>query len=148
MLKMRLIKATASICRRIARLLSFAISLYGLVSFAWIDCRQDTFAMILFWILPVLSFPVTLLSFRSLRWSIALHWILALGYLAVYSFLDWRTCAELGYCQGLLPVVLITLFAWPLQVMTAIAVLNSIFALLVRNPDLAPDEPRAMGATR
>jgi hypothetical protein len=78
---MRVLSLATSICRRVARLLSLAISVYGLLSFAWADFRQDTVVMSLFHILPVLSFPVTLLSFRWLRWAVALHWILALGYL-------------------------------------------------------------------
>ena len=72
------------------------------------DFRQDTLVMVLYCILPVLSFPVTLISVRSLRWSVALHWILAPAYLAVYSLLNWRTCAELGYCESVLATVLVT----------------------------------------
>lgn len=131
---MRVRSLAALICQRIARLLSFAVSVLGLLSLAWTDLRPDTVVVDLFFILPVLSFPVTLLSFRWLRWSAALQWVLALGYLATYSLLDWRTCAELGYCEGVLPVVLTTLTSWQVQILFAVAIVNLPLLWLNRKP--------------
>src|SRR5271157_4298257 len=102
---MRIRLVASGICRAAAGILSFAVSGYGLYSFASADLRRDTGVMILFCLLPALSFPVFLLSFRWFRWSAALHWLTAAGYLAIYSMLDWRTCAELGYCTGVLQTV-------------------------------------------
>jgi hypothetical protein len=80
---------------------------------------------------PLLSFPVFLLSFKSLRWSVAAHWILAGGYLAVYSVLDWRTCSDAGYCRGVMQTVLQTLIARPVEAVFAVAAFNSA-ALIIR----------------
>lgn len=133
------------ICRRIVRLLSFAVSLLGLLSLALADFRQDALLIGLFFVLPVLSFPITLLSFRWLRWSVALQWALALGYLAVYSRLDWRTCSAAGYCQGAMATVLVTLTAWPVQVLFLVAVLNlALLWLSAKTP--AEDRVRAREA--
>jgi|SRR5271166_5553276 len=128
---MRIRSVILLICRLIAGAGSLLVSAYGVRSFLAADLRQDTVWMSLFCILPALSFPVFLLSFRSLRWSVALYWMLAVGYLAVYSLLDWRTCAELGYCQGVLHTVLVTLNARPVQAAFGVAVF-SLAALLLR----------------
>jgi hypothetical protein len=127
---MRVLAWATLICRRIARLISLAVSLLGLLSLVLADLRQDALLMGLFFILPVLSFPITLLSFRWLRLSVALQWVLAFGYLAVYSRLDWRTCSGAGYCQGAMATVLVTLTAWPVQVLFAVAVFNLAFLCL------------------
>ncbi len=92
-------------------------------------------------ILPILSFPVTLVSFRSLRWSVALHWALAVGYLGVYSILDWRTCSELGYCQGVLATVLETSTVLRVRAVFAVAVLN--LALLILKAKRPPGQYEA-----
>jgi len=121
--------------------------LLGLLSLALADFRQDALLIGLFFFLPILSFPITLLSFRWLRWSVALQWALALGYLAVYSRLDWRTCAEAGYCQGAIAIVLVTLTAWPVQVLFVVAVFNLAFLWLSRKARAAEDEVRLHQAT-
>jgi len=116
--------------------------LLGLLSLALADFRQDALLMGLFFVLPVLSFPITLLSSRWLRWSVALQWVLALGYLAVYSRLDWRTCADAGYCQGVMAIILVTMTAWPVQVLFLVAVLNlALLWLNAKTP--AEDSVRA-----
>jgi hypothetical protein len=110
--------------RTAAGILSLGVSAYGVHSFGWVDMRQDTLITGLFCILPVLSFPVFLLAFRWPFWSAAIHWLLAAGYLVIYSMLDWRTCAELGYCNGVSATVLQTLTARPVEACFAVAVLN------------------------
>jgi hypothetical protein len=104
--------------------------------------------MFLFCVLPALSFPVFLLSFKSLRWSVAMHWILAAGYLAVYSILDWRTCSELGYCQGVMRTVLQTLTARPVEGVFAVAVFNLAALFLQVKRKSAQDEGRAVHPAR
>jgi hypothetical protein len=129
---MKIRKVTSSVCRSVAGLLSFFVTAYGALSFEFANFRQDTLAMSLFCALPFLSFPAFLLSFKSLRWSVRMHWILAAGYLAVYSVLDWRTCSERGYCHGVIQTALQTLTAGIMQAVFAVAVFN-LAALLTRN---------------
>jgi hypothetical protein len=114
----------ASLCRWIVAIGSLLVTAYGVYSFDGADFGRDMLAMSLFCVLPFLSFPVFLLSFRSLRWSVVIHWILAAGYLAVYSVLDWRTCSEMGYCHGVMQTVLQTLTAQPVEAVFAVAVFN------------------------
>jgi len=128
--EMKVRSLTAFMFRALTGFLSLAVSAYGVRSFGWVDLRQDTAVTILFCLLPALSFPVFLLHFRWFRWSVSLHWILAAGYLTVYSLLDWRTCSELGYCQGVLPTVLEMLTARPVQAAFAVAVFNLAALLL------------------
>lgn len=118
-----------SIVQRFARLLSFAVSVYGLLAFWSADFRSDTVVMGLYCILPVLSFPVSILSYRSLRWAVVLHCFLAFGYLAVYSMLEWRTCAELGYCQGVPATVLATTASWRVRGLFLVALINGALLL-------------------
>ena len=115
---------TAFICRWAVAPGSLLVSAYGVYLFEGADFRRDTLEMGLYCGLPILSFPAFLLSFWSLRWSVAMHWLLAAGYLAVYSALDWRTCAEMGYCHGVLQTVLQTLTTRPVGGVFAVAVLN------------------------
>lgn len=144
---MRVLAGATVTCRRIARLLSFAVTLLGLLSLAVADFRQDALLMGLFFFLPVLSFPITLLSFRRLGWSVALQWMLALGYLAVYSRLDWRTCSDAGYCRGAMATVLVTLTAWPVRVLFAVAVFNLALLWLSKMARPAEDRVRAHQGT-
>ena len=118
---MRVFPLMRSICQRIARLVSFGVTLLALLSLVFTGFREDTLLMGLFYVLPILSFPVTLLSFRWLRLCAALQWALALGYLADYSVLEWRTCSELGYCRGMTNTVLQTLTAWRVEALFVVA---------------------------
>jgi hypothetical protein len=97
----------------------------------------------LYCILPVLSFPVTLVSFRSLRLSVALHWLLVFGYVAVYSMLAWRTCAELGYCEGVLSTLFATTSTWRVRGLFLVAILNLALPILKEN--LRCEQAKATG---
>jgi hypothetical protein len=130
--RMTLRAVLSGLCRAIAGIGSLLVSAYGAYMFNAADFRQDAVVMGLFCILPALFFPVFLVSFRSLRWSVALHWILAVGYLVDYSMLDWRTCSELGYCSGALGTVLVTLTARPVQGAFAVAA-SGLAGLLLRD---------------
>ena len=140
---MQTLSLLTSICRRTARLLSFAVSIYGLLPFTSADFRNDTLLMGLYCILPVLSFPVTLVSFRSLRLSVALHWLLVFGYVAVYSMLAWRTCAELGYCEGVLSTLFATTSTWRVRGLFLVAILNLALPILKEN--LRCEQAKATG---
>jgi len=141
---MKIRTVTSSLCRSIAGIGSFFVSAYGVYSFEFANLRQDTLAMSLFCALPLMSFPVFLLSFRSLRCSAATHWILAAGYLAVYSVLDWRTCSEWGYCHGIMRTVLQTLTAGPVQAASAVAAFNLAALLLQGKGRSAQGEHKAI----
>jgi hypothetical protein len=141
---MKIRTVTLSLCRSVAGLLSLFVTAYGAISFEFANLRQDTLAMSLFCALPLLSFPMFLLSFRSLRWSVRMHWILAAGYLAVYSVLDWRTCSERGYCQGVIRTVLQTLTAGATQAVFAVAVFNLAALLLQGKGRFAQNERKAI----
>ena len=127
---MKVIPIAVLICTRVARLGSFAMSLTGLVVFNWVDFRSNILVMTIFVVLPLLSFPVSLLFYRQMRANAIAHWILALGYLAVYSILDWRTCSADGYCQSVAQVVAITLTAWRVEGMFIVALAATAIAWL------------------
>jgi hypothetical protein len=120
----------SGLCRTIAGMGSFLVSAYGAYICNEAHFRQDTVEMGLFCILPALFFPVFLASFRWLRWSVALHWILAAVYLIDYSMLDWRTCSELGYCRGALATVMLTFTARPVEGAFAVAAFGLAALLL------------------
>jgi len=133
---MRVQSMVADIFRAIAGVLSFAVSGFGAYSCGWADFRQDVLLTALFCILPLLSLPAFFLSLRWFRWGVALQWILAASYLAVYSMLDWRTCAELGYCRGAAWTVFETLKTRPVEACFAVAVFNLVALFLhgMRSP--------------
>jgi hypothetical protein len=92
----------------LAGILSAGVTLYGVYSANVIDFRQDTILTGLYCLLPFLSFPAFLLV-RPAQRSAAMLAVLAVGYVGVFSALNWRTCAELGYCGSVASTVLETL---------------------------------------
>jgi hypothetical protein len=120
------------LCRSIVAAGSLLLTAYGAYCSTGADFARDALEMGLFCALPLLSFPVFLFSFKSLRWSVAMHWISAAGYLAVYSALDWRTCADAGYCQGVTHTVLQTMAAGPVEAAFAVAAFHLAALLFVR----------------
>jgi hypothetical protein len=144
--QMKVRTVTPFVCRAVVGIGSFFVSAYSIYSFEFANLKQDTFAMSLFCALPLLSFPAFLLSFRSLLWSVRMHWILAAGYLAVYSMLDWRTCSERGYCHGAARIVLQTLTAKPVETVLAVAVLNLAALLLRGKRPSAQDERKTISS--
>ncbi len=92
----------------LAGILSAAVTLYGVYSAIAIDFRQDPILTGLYSLLPFLSFPVFLLVRPAQRSAILLA-ILAVAYAGVFAALNWRTCAELGYCGSVASTVLETL---------------------------------------
>jgi hypothetical protein len=94
-------RVASIICRTIAGIGSLFVSLYGVYEYA-----------------------------GSHRMSVGFHWAFALGYLTVFSMLDWRTCAELGYCTSVAATVLETLATRPVEATFAVAILNLCALLL------------------
>ena len=89
-------------------ILSAGETLYGVYSAIVIDLRPNPVLTGLYCLLPVLCFPVFMLV-RPARRSTALLLILAIGYVVAFSMLNWRTCAELGYCSDVAATVLETM---------------------------------------
>lgn len=118
-----------------AVLLAFAVvigagvSAYGLYSVNGVDLRQDTLLTCVYCGLPLLCLPVLLLVRPQSRAAFFLS-LMALTYLGAYSALNWRTCSELGYCQGLLATVMMTLSTNVVLAFFAVVILLLI-ALLV-----------------
>jgi hypothetical protein len=121
---MRLHRAVYLLGRTLTGFGSIAVSMYGLYVYSGANLNLDTLMTRLYCFVPLLSFPVFVLSFWYRRLSIGLHWAMAIVYLVVYSMLDWRTCSELGYCSGVLVTVLQTLLTLPALVTLAVAFLN------------------------
>lgn len=103
---------------------SLLVSMYGVYSFDGMTLAPDAVAVILFGLLPALFFPVYILSRWRFRLATILHWVLAAGYLVVYSILDRRTCAEMGYCGSVMATVVETLAAKPVKATFAVALVS------------------------
>ncbi len=91
-----------------AGVFSCLLTLYGLAAIRGLDLRQDTVLSVAYCGLPLLSLPFYLPAL-AVRKLLPIQAILFLGYVAVYSVLNWRTCAELGYCGSVASVVLLTI---------------------------------------
>jgi len=117
-------------CRAVTALASLMVSLYGVYEYAGSHFSAHAPLVDLYWLLPLLSFPVFLLSFWLHRESVIAHCALAFAYLVVYSMLDWRTCSELGYCTSVAATVTQTLATRPATLTFGVAVLNFLTLLL------------------
>jgi hypothetical protein len=91
-----------------AGVLSCLLTLYGLAAVRGLDLRQNTLVSLAYCVLPLLSLPLFLLAL-VVRRLLPLQAVLVLAYVPVYSALNWRTCAALGYCGSVAPVVLMTI---------------------------------------
>ena len=88
--------------------LSAGVSLYAVYAAYATDFRPNPVLTTAYCILPALCFPTFILVRRARRAATLLA-IGALCFLAAYSALNWRTCAELGYCGSIATTVLVTL---------------------------------------
>ena len=91
-----------------AGIFSCLLTLYGLAAIRGLDLRQNTLLSVAYCALPLLSLPLYLLA-HVVRKLLPLQTVLVLAYIPVYSALNWRTCAELGYCGSIASVVLMTI---------------------------------------
>ena len=110
-------------------LLSISVMLHALET-AWaIDFRFDPLVTYLYCLCPGLMF-FAFLFVRPLRMKAALLWLFAVGYLLTASILNWRTCAELGYCGTVATTVIQTLKTKPVLAAFAVALLSLVPFLL------------------
>lgn len=91
-----------------AGIFSCVLTLYGLAAVRGLDLRQNSLLSVAYCVLPLLSLPLYLLAL-AVRMLLPLQAVLLLAYVPVYSALNWRTCAELGYCGSEWSVVLTTI---------------------------------------
>jgi hypothetical protein len=122
--RMTIRRAAVVVHRVLTGIGSAILSLYGIYVYAGANLNLDTLLMSLYCFLPMLSFPVFLLSFRYRRTSVASHCTMAVVYCAVYSMLNWRSCSELGICSGVAATVLETLTTRPALLSIGVAGLN------------------------
>ena len=66
------------------------------------------------------------LLLRPARRAALLLALLAYAFWAVYSVLNWRTCAELGYCGSVVSTVLLTLKTRMVLAFFAVAAISFI----------------------
>jgi hypothetical protein len=115
--------------KTLAALLSASVTLHAVYA-AWaVDLRANPILTSLYCIFPGLSFLVFLFV-RLPRPEAIIQAILAFGYLITASMLNWRTCAELGYCGTSASTVLETLRTKPILASFAVAILSFIAILL------------------
>ncbi len=90
-----------------AQVLGCVVTLYGLLAVHGIDFRQNPVLSVLYCALPLLSLPACVLALFVRKLALLLA-VFAVIYLTVYSALDWRTCAALGYCGTVTATILTT----------------------------------------
>ncbi len=124
----------------LAGFLSLVVTAYGMRAAIGIDIHFNPVLSTLYFVLPILSFPLFLLA-RAFRRLFLLQPILALAYLAVYSALNWRTCASFGYCGSVAATVLLTFRTHSVLAFFVVAIL-SIAVLVVGQPASSPNEQK------
>jgi hypothetical protein len=112
-----------------AGLFSCLLALNGLAAVRGLDLRQNTLLSVAYCALPLLSLPHFLLAL-AVRKLLPLQTVLVLAYIPVYSALNWRTCAELGYCGNVASVVLMTIATSKVLLFWGVA-LSSLAAFIV-----------------
>ena len=111
---MTLRRISAIVYRVLTGVGSAWVTAYGVYAYTGANLNIDTVTMSLYCFLPMLSLPVFLLSFWRHRASVAAHFATAFAYLLSYSMLNWRTCAEMGYCGTVTSTVVETLETKPI----------------------------------
>jgi hypothetical protein len=122
-----------------AGIFSCVLTLYGLAAVRGLDLRQNTLLSVAYCALPLLSLPLYLLSL-AVRKLLPLQTVLVLAYIPVYSALNWRTCAELGYCGSVASVVFMTIATSKVLLFWGVA-LSSAAAFIVERSG-GPDARR------
>lgn len=122
------LRAAAGIC-------ALYVTLHGLLGAYGIEFRTDSLVSAIYCAFPFASFFVFLFV-KARKVEIALHILIAIGYWSAFSFLNWRTCAELGYCSTVVSTVLMTMRTKP--VLAAFAVI--VFSIAAQRID-APRRP-------
>jgi hypothetical protein len=112
---------------------SCVVSLHALWSAISIDYRFFPVLSFLYCALPLLSFPVFLLAL-AFRKLVVLQAIFAVAWLPVFAALNWRTCAETGYCGSIAATVIRSLMFRFTLAFFAAAICSVAAAALRRRP--------------
>jgi hypothetical protein len=128
--------------RTAAGVCSLFVSTHGLWSIYGLDFRLDTLISVLYCVLPFLSFFVFLFV-KTPRFEVSLHAFIAVGYLATYAFLNWRTCTAFGYCTTVAATIGTTLTTRPMLAACAVVLLRTATLLLDARESARPASPRA-----
>jgi hypothetical protein len=100
------------------------VSLHGVWNLYGLDFRIDTLISVLYCLLPFLSFFV-FLFIKKPKLEVVVHFLIAVGYLATYSFLNWRTCTGFGDCTTMGETVRITFQTKPVLAAFVVLVLTA-----------------------
>ncbi len=119
--------------RAAAGLCSIFVSIRGLDGMYGIDFRIDTLVSALYCAIPVASFFVFLFV-KAPKLEACLHAAVAAGYLTTYSMLNWRTCAELGYCSAVASTIFETLRTKPVAAAFGVVIFCVATLLLGSRP--------------
>jgi hypothetical protein len=120
--------------RVVVGLSSAIVSLYGFYGVYGIDFRRDTLLSSLYCIFPILSFFIFLFV-RAPRLEVILHTVIAIGYLVTFSMLNWRTCAEMGYCSTVTSTVFETFATKPVRAAFAATLCALLATLMGTRPE-------------
>jgi hypothetical protein len=115
--------------RTAAGVCALFVSIHGLWNIYGLDFRIDTLISALYCLLPFLSFFVFLFV-KILRIEVCLHALVAVGYLATFSFLNWRTCSAIGYCTTIAVTIAATVATKPMLAAFAVVLLSVATLLL------------------
>src|SRR5581483_12452702 len=88
------------------------VTIRGFLGAYGIEFRTDTLVSVLYVVLPCLSLFIFFFARRA-RVQLALHIVIAVGYLSSFAFLNWRTCASIGYCTSVAATIFTTLASRP-----------------------------------
>ena len=120
--------------RALTGILCMMVSFRGGLSVYGMDFRINPIISVIYCALPTVSILVFALVKRPRPEFIA-HLTIAVGYLASFSFLNWRTCAAVGYCTTVSATVWETFLIRPVLYAWGV-VLLAVFAILM---DLKPE---------
>jgi len=124
------IRSIASITLTVAgAVLSAVVSVHGVYTAVRMDWHRDTVLTAAYCLLPTLCFPVFLLVRHARRAALVMG-LLICGFVAAYSALSWRTCAELGYCGSVVSTVVLTLKTLPTLAFLAVAAISLVLSVL------------------
>ena len=105
--------------------LALFLIMCGLLSIYGMDFHEDPLLSVAYCALPLLAIPALICA---LRWRklIVIPALFAVIYLAVYSALNWRTCASAGYCGSMASTVLMTLKTHAALAYLGVAILSIV----------------------
>jgi hypothetical protein len=119
--------------RAVTGVLCMMVTFRGALSIYGMDFRINPILSATYCTLPTLSIFVFALVKRP-RVEFLAHLVIAAGYLVSFSMLNWRTCAELGYCTTVDATVWETFCVRPVLYAWGVACLSALTILLDHKP--------------